>query len=348
MKIAAAVLNKINKHLVIEELLIPKLKPGQVLIKVAYSGVCHSQLNEIRGLKGEDKYLPHTLGHEGSGEVIDVGSGVTKVKVGNHVVMTWIKSTGMEVPMTIYHRRDGSTVNSGAISTFSNYTVVSENRIVPVDKDYKLDVMALLGCAIPTGAGIAINTASINFESKVAIFGVGGIGLSSVLGCKLSKAKNIIAIDIVDHKLKLAQDLGCTHIINSRQENPFKRIMELTDGQGVDCSIEASGNKQIMETAFKSIKCFGGLCIIAGNLPQGKTISIDPMELIKGKSIVGTWGGGSNPDKDIPLYASLHKAKEIDLEKFLTHTYALSEINKAFEDLEQGKVVRAMVDMSLS
>jgi S-(hydroxymethyl)glutathione dehydrogenase / alcohol dehydrogenase len=346
MKIRAAILFQVNKPLVVEELSIPKLKRGQVLIKVAYSGICHSQLNEIAGFNGEDKYLPHTLGHEGSGEVVDTGPDVKKVKIGDQVVLTWIKAIGMTVSGTCYFRKDGSKINAGPVTTFSDYSIVSESRVVPIKKNIEFKAMALLGCAIPTGAGIAVNTAKVHSGSKVAIFGVGGIGLSAVIGCKLREAKTIIAVDIENHKLQLAQDLGCTHLINASQNDSLNKIFDITQGEGVDYAIEASGNKKVMETAFQSISK-NGLCVVAGNLRQGKTISIDPMELIKGKRILGTWGGETKPDRDIPIYANLYQSNKIKLDKLLTQTYSLSDINQALEDMKKGKVIRAMINMAL-
>ena len=161
MKTKAAILFEINRPLCVEELVIPSLKAGQVLVRVFFSGVCHSQLNEVQGFKGEDKFLPHTLGHEGTGVVLDTGPQVKKVKKDDRVIMTWIRGQGMDVPSSVYQRVDGSNVNSGAISTFMNYAVVSENRLVPFSRDFPMDELSLLGCAIPTGAGMAINSMSV-------------------------------------------------------------------------------------------------------------------------------------------------------------------------------------------
>ena len=241
MKTRAAVLTKINKPLQIEELSIPQLKAGQVLVKVVYSGICHTQLNEVRGLKGEDKFLPHTLGHEGVGMVEAVGSDVKKVKEGDLVVLTWIKGNGLDVPSTGYIRKDGSTVNSGAISTFMDYAVLSENRVVPVPRETPIRELPLLGCAIPTGAGIAMNTAKVTPGSSVAVFGVGGVGLSAIIGSRLMKARVIIAVDVFDEKLELAVQLGATHTINGEKQDILPAIMEITDQEGVDYAIEASG-----------------------------------------------------------------------------------------------------------
>lgn len=347
MKTRAAVLTEINNLLQIEELSIPQLKGGQVLVKVAYSGVCHTQLNEVRGLKGEDKFLPHTLGHEGVGRVEAVGSDVKKVKEGDLVVLTWIKGNGLDVHSTGYMRKDGSTVNSGAISTFMDFAVISENRVVPVPKETPMRELPLLGCAIPTGAGIARNTANVRPDSSVAVFGVGGIGLSAIIGSRLMKARIIIAVDVFDQKLELARQLGATHTINGEKQDILPSIMEITGQTGVDYAIEASGKANIMETAFQAVRNSGGLCVIAGNLPLGEKIMVDPFDLIKGKKIVGTWGGETQPDKDISMYADLVRSGELNLAPLITKIYRLSEINQALTDLADGKLGRGLVEMDL-
>lgn len=345
MKTLAAVLVETSQPLQIEELEIPALKEGQVLVKISYSGVCHSQLNEARGLKGEDKFLPHTLGHEGSGVVEEIGSGVNKVSKGDSVILTWIKGEGLDAPSSSYLRTNGSKVNSGAISTFMEYAVVSENRLIPVSKEFPLRELPLLGCAIPTGAGIAFNTAKITPSSSVAVFGVGGIGLSAVIGAKLREAKLIIAIDIFNHKLELARSLGATDTINCKEQDVASYISEATHKAGLDYAIEASGNSDAMELAFQSVRAGGGLCVLAGNLPAGKTISIDPLDLIRGKRIIGTWGGETQPDKDIPIYLDLYRTGKLKLSSLITQTYKLGEINEALEELEQGKLGRGLIEM---
>ena len=346
MKTLAAVLTEINQPLQIEELDVPALKEGQVLVKIAYSGVCHTQLNEVRGLKGEDKFLPHTLGHEASGIVEEVGPGVDKVVAEDAVILTWIKGEGRDVPAAGYLRSDGSRVNSGAISTFMNYAVISENRLVPISNEIPLRELPLLGCAIPTGAGIAFNSAEIEAGSSVAVFGVGGVGLCAVIGAGLREAGTIIAVDLLDHKLELARGVGATHRINSSREDVVAVINDITGNTGVDYAIEASGNSQAMEMAFKSVRNNGGLCVLAGNLPAGKTIAIDPLDLIKGKRIVGTWGGETRPDRDIPVYLDLYQSGKLKLDSLITQVYGLQDINQALDDMLKGKVGRGLIEMS--
>lgn len=340
----AAVLYELCNDLRIMTLEIPELKYGQVLVKMAFSGLCHTQLSEASGKKGKDHFLPHTMGHEGSGIVIQISEGVTKVKPGDHVVLSWIKGSGVEVPSTQYISKDG-IVNSGAISTFMRHTVASENRLTPIPNTIPLREAALLGCAIPTGAGMVFNTSGIRPGGTMAVFGVGGVGMSAVHAANILNASIIIAVDIHEQKLEMAKSLGATHLINAGIKDVLRCIREITDGIGVDCAIEAAGVADVMETAYRAVRQNGGLCILAGNLPRDQVISIDPFELIQGKRVVGTWGGETQVDRDIPLYVTLYLSGKLHLNTFITHEYPLTLINQAFQDLENGKVGRALIQM---
>lgn len=341
----AAVLCEPGKPLRIMSLTIPDLKPGQVLVDVAYSGVCHSQLLEARGKRGEDRFLPHTLGHEGSGTVLQVSTGVTKVKPGERVVLTWIKGNGADVPAVVYHSPHGP-VNSGAISTFMRQTVTCENRVVPITQAMPLRQAALLGCAIPTGGGIVLNTADVREDNSIAVFGAGGIGLSAIMAASLRNARVIIAVDVFEHKLEQAHQLGATHLVNARLQDTLTSIREATGGRGVDYAIEAAGTHESMEIAFQAVRDNGGLCILAGNLPHGERISLNPFDLIRGKRIIGSWGGETQPDRDMPKYIEYYLSGKLQLDRLLTHSYSLHNINQSLDDLENGKIGRALVDMS--
>jgi S-(hydroxymethyl)glutathione dehydrogenase/alcohol dehydrogenase len=341
----AAILVELNCPLRHATLTLPELKPGQVLVEVAYSGVCHSQLHEVRGRRGPDRFLPHTLGHEGSGTVLAVGDGVTKVSAGDRVVLTWIKGCGAEVPSTIY--RDGAaTVNSGALCTFMRHTVTCENRVVPLSAAMPLREAALLGCAVPTGAGMVLNAAKVKPASSVVVFGVGGIGLSALLAARTLAAAPLIAVDVVEAKLAEALRLGATHAVNSLQRDPLVAIHDWTGGKGVDYAIECAGRRETMETAFRSVRNQGGLCVLAGNLPHGERIGIDPFDLIRGKQLVGTWGGETRPDEDLPRYAEWFLQGRLPLAELITHEYSLEEINTALAEMEQGRVSRALIRMA--
>ncbi len=344
MKTKAAILSELNKPLDIEIIETPELKEGQVLVKILYAGLCHTQVNEIKGFKGEDKFLPHLLGHEASGIVEEIGEGVTKVSKGDFVVLSWIKGLGLDCPSAKY-QGEKKEINSGAISVFSNYAVISENRVFKIPKEVPPEVAALLGCAIPTGAGIIKNHVTESKGKTIAIFGLGGIGSSALLYAKTLEFTKIIAVDIHNSKLEFAKKLGATDIINSKEKNVIEKIKDLTEHKGVDYAIECSGVKTVMEQAFESLN-FKGLAIIAGNLRAGETISIDPFQLIVGKQIIGTWGGKTNPDEDILLYAKKYLDGNFMLEQLITKIFSLENIDDAVEALENGEVIRALIKLN--
>jgi S-(hydroxymethyl)glutathione dehydrogenase/alcohol dehydrogenase len=332
---------------ILDNIRIPEPKTGQVLVKLAYSGVCHSQLMEAKGFRGNDPYLPHLLGHEGSGQVIMTGAGVKKVKIGDKVILGWIKGSGLEGGGVQYSREpDYSVINAGSVTTFNEYAVVSENRIARLPDGVPLDIAVLLGCAIPTGAGIISNEIKPDKGSCIAIFGLGGIGMNSLIATNLYECSCVIAVDISTSKLELAKTFGATHIINAMDTDPVAVIHQITNNKGVDYAVEASGNVKVIEQAFASVRKNGGVCIFASHPPHGDKICIDPYELICGKHIRGTWGGSSNLERDIPIYANLYKEGKLPLEKLLTKRYQLEEINAALKDLEEGKVGRPIIEIN--
>ena len=341
----AAVLNNTNQPLDIENVTFNELQEGQVLVEIAYSGVCHSQLMEVRGKRGEDKWLPHLLGHEATGFVRKIGNGVTKVKEGDKVVLGWIKGEGLNAPCALYDN-NGKTINSGQVTTFNEFSVVSENRVTKLDEGIPLDVAVLFGCAIPTGSGIVMNEIKPKENTTIAIFGLGGIGLSALMATKLYKFKKVIAIDIEENKLQLAKEFGATHTINSLNENVDEKIKELTSNEGVDYSVEATGLAKIIEVAFRNVRNNGGLCVFASHPQNGDLIKIDPFDLICGKQIKGSWGGACLPDRDLPKFYNLYKEGTLPLEKLLEKSYTLDEINEAIDDLENRKVTRPLIKIN--
>lgn len=316
-----------------------------MLVELAYSGVCHTQLLEVQGKRGEDRFLPHTLGHEGSGVVQDVGAGVTKVKAGDRVVLSWLRGDGFDVPSMTYASASGR-VNSGAVSTFMRLTVTCENRVTLLPPIMPLRQAALLGCAVPTGAGTILNTARVRAGESVAVFGVGGVGLSAVLAANLVHASPIIAVDIVDWKLQQAVSLGATHTIDAKNVDPLTAILDITRGRGVDYAIEAAGRRQSMEKAFRSVRERGGVCVLAGNLPHQEKIELDPMDLIKGRRIVGSTGGETDPDRDIPIYADLYLRGRLNLDPLITHLHPLTDVNLALDDLAEKRAGRVLLEMN--
>jgi S-(hydroxymethyl)glutathione dehydrogenase/alcohol dehydrogenase len=342
----AAVLYETGRPLVVEsDIEVPELRAGQVLVKVHFSGVCHSQLMEARGKRGDDPYLPHMLGHEGSATVLEVGPGVTRFKKDDIVILTWIKCQGADVSQTKYSKGN-QIINAGGVTTFSEYSVVSENRCVALPEGVPLDIASLFGCAVLTGAGIVTNTIQPSSKNSLAIFGLGGIGLSALMAACLYKCQTLIAVDIEKDKLELAIEFGATHVIDSSMENPVDRIREITEGVGVDYSIEAAGLVKTIEQAFQSVRKSGGKCVFATHPTANEKIMIDPFDLICGKQIQGSWGGDSIPEEDIPKFAQLYRDGKLPLEKLLTRRYSLDQINEALNDLEQRKVARPLIEFN--
>ena len=344
MKATAAVLTALGKPLELLELDIPALKPGQVLVDVAWSGVCHTQLLECRGYRGEDRFLPHCLGHEGSGIVNDIGVGVTKVKAGDRVVMSWIKGAGADVPGTVY-QANGLRVNAGGITTFATRSIISENRLTVVPSAIELRLAALLGCAVPTGVGVVLNTLRPRPGDSIAIFGVGGIGLCAVNGSAISGCYPIIAVDLQAEKLELARDLGATHTILAGEQDAASAIRDLVPA-GTDFAIEATGNPLVMQQALESVRSQGGTAVVVGNARNGQRIELDPQQLNQGKRLLGTWGGDNWPDRDYPRYCNLIKSGKLNLQPLQSQSFSLPQINDALNALEAGRAARPLIDMS--
>lgn len=335
----AAVLRQLRAPLDLCSLTLPPLKSGQVLVKMAFSGLCRSQLNEIQGFKGEDPYLPHTLGHEGSGIVIETGPNVTKVKPDDPVILTWMKGEGCDVPSTTYSSC-GEPVNSGAISTFLEYAIVSENRLIKIPPNMPLDEAALFGCAIPTGAGILLNELRAQKGQSLAILGMGGIGLSALLAARAFGLTPLIALDIDPLKLELAKKLGATECILIQDREALGSYTDC-----LDYAIEAAGVKSAMELAFSLVKPKTGVAVIAGNVPKGTRIELDPFDFILGKKLIGTWGGAIQPDRDIPLLMEAFKKENISVKPLISHTLPLEEINTALKLLENRQATRILIKL---
>jgi len=336
------VLEKLDEPLVVRGIELPDLRPGQILVRIAYSGVCHSQLMEAKGRRGPDRFLPHLLGHEATGTVEAIGAGVTKVNIGDRVVLGWIKGSGIDAGSTVF-THGAERINAGAVTTFSELTVVSENRCVPLPEGVPMDVGVLFGCAVPTGAGIVTNTLQPHDGSTIAVFGLGGIGMSALMATQLFKCSRVIAVDIEQQKLDLALSFGAADIVNGTNHDPVEAIRNLTGGIGVDYSIEAAGLTRTIEQAFNSVRKGGGRCVFASHPESGAKITLDPHDLISGKRIEGSWGGACDPDRDIPRFAELYRAGKLPLEKLITRRYTLDQVNDALDDLEHRRVGRPLV-----
>ena len=344
-KINAAVLYKHDKPLKVISLITPKLQKGQVFVKIFYSGVCKSQLMEIKGKRGKDIWLPHLLGHEAVGKVISVGPGVKKVKKNDEVILSWIKGEGLDVSGAIFKNRK-QYINSGPVTTFSNYSIVSENRVYKKPKYLSYKTAVLFGCALPTGCGIIYNELNIkkNDKRNFLIYGLGGIGISALLALKSKNIKNIFVVDKCTKKLNFAKTIGVKNIYSTKENNYRKKIFKKSKS-GVDVCIECAGYVSTIEDAFSLINPKKGQLIFSSHPDNKEPIKLYPHELISGKQIKGSWGGKTNLDRDISKISKNLKNMKQTLNKLINKEYSLEDINFAINDLDKNKVFRAIIKM---
>jgi S-(hydroxymethyl)glutathione dehydrogenase / alcohol dehydrogenase len=346
MKTEAAILVELGKPLEMVELSLPAIKPGQVLVEISFSGACGTQVMEWRGDKGEDKWLPHCLGHEGVGKVVETGSAVTKVKVDDKVVLSWIKGTGIEAGGAVYDWA-GKKVNAGGVTTFQRHALVSENRLTLLQPGLPPELGVLLGCAAPTGMGAIFNVLDVRAGDAVAVFGTGGIGINAVMAAAFAGAVPIIGIDPSPTRRALAKLYGATHVIDPAAGDVLAQIRAIAP-QGVDRAVEASGLPLVMDQAINATRQQGGRAVVIGNARYGAELILNPGVFNQGKSLMGTWGGDSVPDRDYPRYGKLLGAGRFPVRDLLSAPYPLSKATEALADLAAGKVGRPLIDMSLA
>jgi S-(hydroxymethyl)glutathione dehydrogenase / alcohol dehydrogenase len=345
MKSRAAILVEQKQPLVIEDVEVPAIKLGQVLVRVLVSGICGSQLGEIDGIKGPDRFLPHLLGHEGCGEVLEVGEGVRHVKPGDRVVLHWRKGAGLESVAPVYDAKIGR-VNAGWVTTFNDHAVVSENRVTAIPPDVDLEVAALLGCAVTTGFGVVTNNARLAIGESIAVFGAGGIGLNIMQGAAVAGGHPIIALDRFDNRLQLARSLGATHTINTTTKDAAEEIRRIVGADGVDVAVDNTGNVEVIALASRLTNA-RGRTVLVGVPPQDSTAAIATLPLHFEKRLVGSHGGESRPEIDIPRYVRLIQSGRLDLHPLIGQTYALDDVNDAIADMRSGRLAgRALVSLS--
>jgi len=359
----AAVLYEPNTPLKVEKVTLDEPQTNEVLVKIVATGLCHSDLHFMKGEMPVP--VPVVPGHEGAGIVDKVGPGVTTLQPGDHVVMMVSFSCGkcrycVEGKPTMcvenlpiqsmatlpgggirLHKGKQALNHMFGLASYAEYAVVHERSCVKVREDAPLDVVCLLGCGTSTGIGAATNSTGIKPGESIAIFGCGGVGLSAVMGAKLAGAGKIIAVDTLNKKLAMAKKLGADYLINASQDDPMAKIMEITGG-GADYALECIGNVNVMAQAFASIR-FGGKLIVVGMAPLGTSLNIATYEFLLGKSIAGTVQGDINPQIDIPRYIDLFMDGKLPIEKLISRSYTLDEINEAFEALEKGQVIRSVI-----
>lgn len=341
----AAILVKQNQPLVVADIDLPKqLSFGQVLVKVLYSGICGAQINEIQGTKGTDKFLPHLLGHEGSGIVINTGEGVKTVKKGDYVVMHWRPSNGLQSNTPTY-LWNGKKVNAGWVTTFNESAVVSENRVTPIAGDFDMKLATLFGCAVTTAMGVINNDARVSIGQSVVVFGVGGVGLNIVQAAEMASAYPIIGVDINNDKVKMAKRFGATYCFNSKTTADLAgEIRRIVGKDGADVVIDATGNARVIEQAYELTQP-EGKTILVGVPRKGDNISIYSLPLHYNKVLKGSHGGDSRPHIDIPRYIRLYQAGKLKLDGLITHEFKLDQINQAIETMKSGRAGRCLITM---
>lgn len=333
----AAVLEKLNQPLILRDVELTPLAVGQVLVRILVSGICGSQIHEIKGFKGNGKFLPHLLGHEGCGVVEEIGPGVTTVQVGDKVVMHWRPGAGIEAAFANY-KLDGKQFSSGRVTTLSEQAIVSENRLTTVPSNTNSELAALLGCSLTTALGIIDNQSHLKFGETVAIIGCGGVGLNLILGALLKGASTIYAIDSINEKEGLVLSQGADHFLNSTNDLPEK----------VDLIIDTTGIPDVISSAFNSLSDEGRLILVGQPSPGSEIIIPNALQLFngKGQSIRATQGGDTRPQVDIPRYLKLFSSRKVEVSKLITHRYKLDSINTAFETLQSGKCGRIIIEIT--
>ena len=348
-----AILPQDSPTLRIEEVLLPDPKPNQVVVKQYASGICHSQLHQIHA----PRKTPVLLGHESTGVVTKVGNEVTHVCEGDTVMVTWVPRNVDESsipPEPISLSVSEGTAVAQNVFTWADHTIADQQFVVKVDPAIKKDVTSIIGCAVMTGAGAVINTAKVKAGQSVSIFGVGGVGLSAVVAAKKVGANPIIAIDLDDEKLSFAKSFGATHTVNAKTQDPIQAIHELTahagkytmQGRpvsGADFAFDCIGIKTTMEQIVPACrsghfgKADGGTAVLVGVPTTSVELNAIDM-LVNEKHFIGSIGGSCAPDKDFPTFLDWHSSGDLDLESMVTARYALEDINRATQALENGEI----------
>lgn len=341
MKTRAAIQLEHNGPLVVDEIELPEPDENQVVVKQFASGICHSQLHQMHN---PALVRPLLLGHESTGVVVGKGRNVTHVSEGDHVMVTWVPRNGhegMTPPTQGSMSYQGKTASWQAAPTWCESTVAHEQYVVPLGNDVPTDVTAIIGCAVMTGVGAVLNTAKVEPGSRVAIYGIGGVGLCVLTGCVIAGASQIIAVDLHDDKLALAKEFGATDVINASSEDPVARIQELTNG-GADYAFDAIGAKVTMEQLLPSVKPGiaaireGGVAMLVG-VPQVPA-TLNMRDIFLARTYRGSFGGSSRPDEDYPKFVKMFQDGQLNLNRLVTHRYKLDQINEACEALVAGKI----------
>jgi S-(hydroxymethyl)glutathione dehydrogenase/alcohol dehydrogenase len=359
----AAICYALNEPVRVDDVSLDAPKKNEVLVRMVAAGVCHSDRSVLNGIMPAK--LPCVLGHEGAGIVARAGEGVTHVKEGDRVVLSWVTPCGrcffcqsgspqlcdVGAQINATHRqpdgttrlhRDGADLQTfSALGALAEEVVAPANACIKLPDDAPLDKAALIGCAVMTGVGAVLNTAVVQPGSSVAVFGAGGVGLNVIQGAVIAGASRIIAVDVNERKLELATKFGATDCVLS--QDALTAIRDLTKGRGADYAFEAIGRKESIEQAYASLRK-GGTCVVIGIGSRKESVSLNVFFIpVTEKRLVGCWYGGSDVHRDAPRMLSLYREGKLKLDELLTRTYPLEEINQAFADMDAGINARGLV-----
>jgi S-(hydroxymethyl)glutathione dehydrogenase / alcohol dehydrogenase len=367
MQTRAAVAREAGKPLTIETVTLDGPKDGEVLVEVKATGICHTDAYTLSGADSEGLF-PSILGHEGAGIVVDVGRGVTSLKKGDHVIplytpecrqcesclsgktnlCTAIRATqgqGLMPDGTSRFSAGGDKIfHYMGTSTFSNFTVLPEIAVAKIREDAPFDKVCYIGCGVTTGVGAVINTAKVETGAKVVVFGLGGIGLNVVQGCRMVGADMIVGVDLNPRRKALAEKFGMTHFVNPAEigGDLVPHLVDLTKG-GADYSFECIGNVQTMRQALECCHRGWGVSTIIGVAPAGAEIGTRPFQLVTGRVWKGTAFGGAKGRRDVPKIVDWYMEGKINIDDLITHTLALDDINKGFDLMHAGESIRSVV-----
>jgi S-(hydroxymethyl)glutathione dehydrogenase/alcohol dehydrogenase len=359
----AAVLYAFNEPFTVEEVELEAPRQGEVRVKLAASGVCHSDLSIQRGILPMPP--PRIIGHEGAGVVEAIGAGVTSVAPGDHVILCWMYPCGhciecgrgrpTHCEVALQAMISGGSYDGSArfkvkgqdmahwVGSFAEHTVVPETACVKIRKDAPLDKACLVGCGVMTGVGAVLNTAKVEPGASVAVFGAGGVGLNVIQGAVIAGAEKIIAVDLLDSKLKLAREFGATHTVNASKADPESEIRGLTGGQGVEYSFEVIGSPKVIAQAFLCLRR-AGKAIVVGAPPFGSEVTLPAFPFsMEEKSLIGSFYGSPRFHYDMPRIIDLYMAGRLKLDQLVTQKFGLKDINRAMEAMEQGNVARGVI-----
>jgi Zn-dependent alcohol dehydrogenase len=337
-----------GQRLEVDEVEVPDPKPDQVLVKLFSSGICHSQLHQMHQT---DAARPMVMGHEGTGIVTHVGTDISHVKEGDHAIVTWVPRTpqrGRTAPIpadVTYHEEPVQ----GSLYTWAEHTLVNGEYVVRISKEDPVDVSCIVGCAVLTGAGAVMNTAKVRPGESVAVYGVGGVGLSAIRMAAILEAYPIIAVDLKDEKLEFAKEFGATHGVNAAEVNPVEAVVEISGG-GVDFAFDAIGLRATNEQILPSTRSggfgadnHGGMAVLIG--VPGNEMTLDPRMFVSNQRQYRGSLGATFPERDFPMFLRWHQEGKFPLDKLVTRRYKLDEINEACDALQGGEILgRAIIE----